>query len=258
MTQLPPKIPINYPSLFPSSPPSPTAHPVITPSQWSSVDEFFDFSASKLASHRRTISRSVATFEPLAAANSTIASTPSDRNSGVNEDHKLNSKPPSSYDQLSWSVPYEQSEAESSAAMADSTPPLPIQDPKRQKRILANRQSARRSRLRKLQYISELEKTVATLQMEVSALSSRVALFDHQRSILAVGNSHLRQGIAALAQDKIFKDANRDSLKKEMERLTVVYQQQQLKKMAAMTAAIDAGGDDTATTLAQNELQASP
>jgi hypothetical protein len=43
-------------------------------------------------------------------------------------------------------------------------------------------------------------------QMEVSALSPRVAFLDHQRSLLTVGNSHLKQRIAALAQDKIFKD----------------------------------------------------
>ena len=38
-------------------------------------------------------------------------------------------------------------------------------DPKRAKRILANRQSAQRSRMRKLQYISELEKSVTQLQV---------------------------------------------------------------------------------------------
>jgi hypothetical protein len=43
-------------------------------------------------------------------------------------------------------------------------------------------------------------------QMEVSALSPRVAFLDHHRSLLTVGNSHLKQRIAALAQDKIFKD----------------------------------------------------
>ncbi|KAK8461343.1 hypothetical protein SEVIR_1G019500v4 [Setaria viridis] len=81
-----------------------------------------------------------------------------------------------------------------------------VADPKRVKRILANRQSAQRSRVRKLQYISELERSVTSLQMEVSALSPRVAFLDHQRSLLTVGNSHLKQRIAALAQDKIFKD----------------------------------------------------
>jgi hypothetical protein len=47
------------------------------------------------------------------------------------------------------------------------------------------------------------------LQMEVSALSPRVAFLDHQRSLLTVANSHLKQRIAALAQDRIFKDGTR-------------------------------------------------
>ncbi|GAU22550.1 hypothetical protein TSUD_93170 [Trifolium subterraneum] len=81
-----------------------------------------------------------------------------------------------------------------------------ITDPKRVKRILANRQSAQRSRVRKLQYISELERSVSSLQAEVSVLSPRVAYLDHQRLLLNVDNSALKQRIAALAQDKIFKD----------------------------------------------------
>ncbi|CAN1859470.1 Sodium/calcium exchanger NCL [Linum perenne] len=82
-----------------------------------------------------------------------------------------------------------------------------IFDPKRVKRILANRQSAQRSRVRKLQYISELERSVTSLQAEVSVLSPRVAYLDHQRLLLNVDNSAIKQRIAALAQDKIFKDA---------------------------------------------------
>ncbi|XP_062094415.1 basic leucine zipper 34-like [Humulus lupulus] len=106
-----------------------------------------------------------------------------------------------------------------------------IFDPKRVKRILANRQSAQRSRVRKLQYISELERSVTTLQSEVSALSPRVAFLDHQRLILNVDNSALKQRIAALAQDKIFKDAHQEALKNEIERLRQVYHQQNIKKM---------------------------
>ncbi|XP_004244256.1 basic leucine zipper 61-like [Solanum lycopersicum] len=106
-----------------------------------------------------------------------------------------------------------------------------IVDPKRIKRILANRQSAQRSRVRKLQYISELERSVTTLQTEVSALSPRVAFLDHQRLLLNVDNSALRQRIAALAQDKIFKDAHQEALKKEIERLRQIYHEQNMKKM---------------------------
>ncbi|KAJ7948395.1 Basic-leucine zipper transcription factor [Quillaja saponaria] len=106
-----------------------------------------------------------------------------------------------------------------------------ITDPKRVKRILANRQSAQRSRVRKLQYISELERNVTSLQAEVSVLSPRVAFLDHQRLLLNVDNSALKQRIAALAQDKIFKDAHQEALKREIERLRQVYHQQNLKKM---------------------------
>nr|XP_043628786.1 basic leucine zipper 61-like [Erigeron canadensis] len=102
-----------------------------------------------------------------------------------------------------------------------------IVDPKRVKRILANRQSAQRSRVRKLHYISELERSVTNLQTEVSTLSPRVAYLDHQRLILNVDNSSLKQRIAALAQDKIFKDAHQEALRKEIERLRRVYNDQQ-------------------------------
>jgi hypothetical protein len=47
---------------------------------------------------------------------------------------------------------------------------------------------------------------LVVMQNQVSVLSPRVAFLDQQRTILTVGNSHLKQRIAALAQDKIFKD----------------------------------------------------
>ncbi|KAJ8472088.1 hypothetical protein OPV22_026431 [Ensete ventricosum] len=49
-------------------------------------------------------------------------------------------------------------------------------DPKRAKRILANRQSAARSKERKARYISELERKVQTLQTEATALSVQLTL----------------------------------------------------------------------------------
>ncbi|KAL2651178.1 hypothetical protein R1flu_019306 [Riccia fluitans] len=103
----------------------------------------------------------------------------------------------------------------------------PNLDPKRAKRILANRQSAQRSRVRKLQYISELERSVNALQTEVSTLSPQVAFLDHQRVVLNVDNNALKQKIAALSQDKRFKEAHNDALKKEVQRLRQLYQQQQ-------------------------------
>ncbi|KAM1169065.1 hypothetical protein PS2_030645 [Malus domestica] len=172
---------------------------------------------------------------------SSSLSTPSDQNSNndennINNDNNNNKKPLMVH--LDQQQPKtEPGEVESSSCEADANtqshppPPTSPADPKRVKRILANRQSAQRSRVRKLQYISELERSVTTLQSEVSTLSPRVAFLDHQRLILNVDNSALKQRIAALAQDKLFKDAHQEALKKEIERLRQVYHHQTLKNM---------------------------
>uniref|UniRef100_A0A2P2MES3 BZIP domain-containing protein n=1 Tax=Rhizophora mucronata TaxID=61149 RepID=A0A2P2MES3_RHIMU len=53
---------------------------------------------------------------------------------------------------------------------------IALTDPKRAKRILANRQSAARSKERKMRYISELEHKVQTLQSEATTLSAQLTL----------------------------------------------------------------------------------
>ncbi|CAN4103267.1 unnamed protein product [Withania somnifera] len=174
--------------------------------------------------------------------NNSNPSSPSDNNSINHEDKKMNVSTDEEQQQQQQQLKTEPEEVESSCKSdneqtatdqpvnADNSTEK-IVDPKRIKRILANRQSAQRSRVRKLQYISELERSVTTLQAEVSVLSPRVAFLDHQRLVLNVDNSVLRQRIAALAQDKIFKDAHQEALKREIERLREVYFQQNLKKM---------------------------
>ncbi|GAV64036.1 bZIP_2 domain-containing protein [Cephalotus follicularis] len=165
-------------------------------------------------------------------------STPSDQNSNNDEKPSPLDHQQQHQQQQQQQPKNEPTEVDSSCNLESQGTQFPansngdsIIDPKRVKRILANRQSAQRSRVRKLQYISELERSVTTLQTEVSALSPRVAFLDHQRLILNVDNSALKQQIAALAQDKIFKDAHQEALKKEIERLRQVYHQQNLKKM---------------------------
>jgi len=178
-----------------------------------------------------------ATLQPPAVSSSN-PSTPSDQNS-IDDDNN-NNKPIMPLDQNQHQqLKNEPGEEESSFKSDPQAPPSSttptgdsITDPKRVKRILANRQSAQRSRVRKLQYISELERSVTTLQTEVSALSPRVAFLDHQRLILNVDNSALKQRIAALAQDKLFKDAHQEALKKEIDRLRQIYHQQNIKKMS--------------------------
>nr|KYP35373.1 Transcription factor RF2b [Cajanus cajan] len=237
-----------------------------TPPPPSWVDEFLDFSSARRGAHRRSASDSIAFLEtpfleecragfdrldedqlismfsddiataalpppPLSSA-SNPSSPSSDQNS--NNDEKpmamaLDVKPKTETVEDESSC---KNEAAPPPPSASATCTETVVDPKRVKRILANRQSAQRSRVRKLQYISELERSVTTLQTEVSALSPRVAFLDHQRLILNVDNSALKQRIAALAQDKIFKDAHQEALKKEIERLRQIYHQQNLQKMS--------------------------
>ncbi|CAN1352221.1 Basic leucine zipper 34 [Linum perenne] len=211
------------------------------------VDEFLDFSSARRGTHRRSASDSITFLESPNNNNhhhqqhdfdkfddeqfmsmfsvDDMASNPGGGGGGAassNSDH----------DSINDEVDSQcQSEDNNSGYQTPSNGDNGgdrIFDPKRVKRILANRQSAQRSRVRKLQYISELERSVTSLQAEVSVLSPRVAYLDHQRLLLNVDNSAIKQRIAALAQDKIFKDAHQEALKREIERLRQVYQHQKM------------------------------
>ncbi|XP_022981950.1 basic leucine zipper 34-like [Cucurbita maxima] len=200
----------------------------------------------------------------VAVPASSNPSSSSDQNSNnVEKTTTVPSEPPPPHQ-----LKNEPGEVESSSCQLEqqSEPPPPSSaggdntiDPKRVKRILANRQSAQRSRVRKLQYICDLERSVTTLQTEVSALSPRVAFLDHQRLILNVDNSALKQRIAALAQDKIFKDAHQEALRKEIERLRQVYHQQSLNKMGSKQnqngAAPPSSGKEAPPRMAETETE---
>eukprot|EP00249_Psilotum_nudum_P020656 c27796_g1_i2 orf=538-1764(-) len=98
----------------------------------------------------------------------------------------------------------------------------------------AKRQSAQRSRVRKLQYIAELERIVNSLQTEVSMLSHRVAYLEHGRMLLNVDNSFLQQRTTICVQNKKAKDVQIETLMAEVLQWRNCYQfqlQQQKKLM---------------------------
>lgn len=109
-------------------------------------------------------------------------------------------------------------------ACTSSTDPV---DPKKAKRILANRQSAQRSRVRKLQYISELEMNVNLLETEVASLSPKVGYFDQERKLLSAENMLLKQKLAQLAKSQRAKDVYNETLKSELNRLRQLHNNQQ-------------------------------
>ncbi|KAL1818127.1 hypothetical protein ACET3Z_020701 [Daucus carota] len=94
-------------------------------------------------------------------------------------------------------------------------------DPKRAKRILANRQSAARSKERKARYISELERKAQTLQTEATTLSAQLTLFQRDTTGLTNENTELKLRLQAMEQQAQLRDALNDALKQEVERLRV-------------------------------------
>ncbi|XVE86054.1 hypothetical protein DITRI_Ditri18aG0005700 [Diplodiscus trichospermus] len=94
-------------------------------------------------------------------------------------------------------------------------------DPKKAKRIIANRQSAARSKERKARYISELERKVQTLQTEATTLSAQLTLFQRDTTGLTTENTELKLRLQAMEQQAQLRDALNEALKKEVERLKI-------------------------------------
>ncbi|KAG1338959.1 Transcription factor RF2b [Cocos nucifera] len=139
------------------------------------------------------------------------------------------------------------------AMTADQLAELVAIDPKRAKRILANRQSAARSKERKARYISELERKVQTLQTEATTLSAQLTLFQvctdqfpmknscsclssilfeklrvlylfsSQRDTtgLSAENAELKLRLQAMEQQAQLRDALNEALRQEVERLRI-------------------------------------
>ncbi|KAJ7959542.1 transcription factor RF2b [Quillaja saponaria] len=109
---------------------------------------------------------------------------------------------------------------EAKKAMApDKLAELWTVDPKRAKRILANRQSAARSKERKARYMLELERKVQTLQTEATTLSAQLSLFQRDTTGLSNENTELKLRLQAMEQQAQLRDALNEALKKEVERL---------------------------------------
>ncbi|KAL2636244.1 hypothetical protein R1flu_007723 [Riccia fluitans] len=104
-----------------------------------------------------------------------------------------------------------------SAKLAD----IALIDPKRAKRILANRQSAARSKERKMRYISELERKVQTLQTEATTLSAQLTMLQRDTTGLTTENSELKLRLQAMEQQAQLRDALNDALRDEVQRLKV-------------------------------------
>ncbi|GFP89003.1 transcription factor rf2a [Phtheirospermum japonicum] len=96
---------------------------------------------------------------------------------------------------------------------------IALSDPKRAKRILANRQSAARSKERKMRYIAELEHKVQTLQTEATTLSAQLTLLQRDSAGLSSQNNELKFRLQAMEQQAQLRDALNEALTAEVQRL---------------------------------------
>ncbi|CAM8926600.1 unnamed protein product [Rhodiola kirilowii] len=107
----------------------------------------------------------------------------------------------------------------------DKLAEIAASDPKRVKRILANRQSAARSKERKMRYISELEHKVQTLQTEATTLSAQLTLLQRDSAGLNSQNNELKFRLQAMEQQAQLRDALNEALSAEVQRLKVTSQE---------------------------------
>ncbi|XP_076898919.1 transcription factor VIP1-like [Bidens hawaiensis] len=107
------------------------------------------------------------------------------------------------------------------ALAPDKLADLALIDPKRAKRILANRQSAARSKEKKIRYTSELEKKVQTLQNEATTLSTQVTMLQRDTTSLTSENKELKMRLQAMEQQAKLRDALNETLRAEVQRLKI-------------------------------------
>nr|XP_011460972.1 PREDICTED: basic leucine zipper 61-like [Fragaria vesca subsp. vesca] len=116
-------------------------------------------------------------------------------------------------------------------------------DPKKLKRIYSNRVSAQKSRLKKLQYIAEMEKKAKALEAQVAVLSPQVEFFKNQSYFLQMERVALNESIAARAAERLNKAAQIEANKKEVQRLRLLHlqkiEQQQMQLQASMYMNMD-------------------
>ncbi|GMI96058.1 basic leucine-zipper 69 [Hibiscus trionum] len=102
---------------------------------------------------------------------------------------------------------------------------LALVDPKRAKRIWANRQSAARSKERKMRYIAELERKIQTLQTETTSLSAQLTLLQRNSTGLTAENSELKLRLQAMEQQVYVQDSFNDALKEEIKNMKMLTSQ---------------------------------
>ncbi|KAK9022379.1 hypothetical protein V6N11_002651 [Hibiscus sabdariffa] len=103
------------------------------------------------------------------------------------------------------------------------------------KRIISNRLSAQRSRIKKIQYVHDMEKKVESLQTLVDVLSTQVKLQKEKQLLLRIEQQQLQSRISACANRGVMVDAEIEERRAELNRvreLLLTRQHQQMQSQS--------------------------
>ncbi|KAL8127409.1 hypothetical protein AgCh_014359 [Apium graveolens] len=158
--------------------------------------------SSTTSSHFRSVSVDADFFDGLSLADDGSDVRPRKYHHRHNNSMDGSSTANSSFDEMMMMVDINAKKALAPDKLAE----LSLIDPKRAKRILANRQSAARSKERKIRYTSELERKVQTLQTEATTLSAQVTMLQRDTSGLTIENKELKLRLQAMEQQAHLRD----------------------------------------------------
>ncbi|XP_010264411.1 PREDICTED: probable serine/threonine-protein kinase cdc7 [Nelumbo nucifera] len=162
------------------------------------------------------------------SASEVVSSTPSDKKKMIESSSTPSDKNPS--------IKKVESNPSDSATDSDRTLDSdykfdPNMDPNKIRRILANRESAKRSRRKKQQYVAHLENNRNSLEAEIALLSTKVRHHERECLRLNVERTTMEKKLTRALAEEALKDAQIKSLKDETKRLNQLLAQLHEKQL---------------------------
>ncbi|GLU11909.1 hypothetical protein SLE2022_286270 [Rubroshorea leprosula] len=114
----------------------------------------------------------------------------------------------------------------------------PNMDPRKLRRIVSNRISAQKSRMKKMQYVADMEMKVKALEAQIAVLSPQVAHYTEHYKLLQMERRRLNQKMAAFDNERLLIDAEIEKKKAEVKRLRQLQfnqEQEMMRKSRFMT-----------------------
>ncbi|RVW56922.1 Basic leucine zipper 61 [Vitis vinifera] len=119
---------------------------------------------------------------------------------------------------------------------ARGTQPDPNMDDRRLRRLLSNRVSAQRSRMRRTNYINELENHVKELETRIAELSPELIVYQGKKKLLQLENELMKQKKTMIQEHLNLKHAETKAHQKEIYHLKQLFEMQQQQNQAWMSS----------------------